>query len=143
STSLSPILPHATRTLLPYTALFRATADPNVEAFTSEERFSVDEELCPTPASDATVSKAERTPAPQVATVVADAWLLELPEGGVREVFRHLAVHGSVNEAEATRMLGGGRQFRNFSRRFEEYARRAPFSAHVKTVSGTKCYVRG
>jgi hypothetical protein len=72
-----------------------------------------------------------------------DGWLLELPEGGVRDVFRHLSVHGSVNEAEATRMLGSARAFRRFSRSFEVHARLAPFSVRVEVASGSKCYVLG
>lgn len=72
-----------------------------------------------------------------------DAWLNEMPAGGIRDVFRHISVHGSVNEAEATQMLGGARAFRKFSRELDEHAKLAPFKVRVSVVSGTKCYVRG
>ena len=69
-------------------------------------------------------------------------WLDALPEG-VREVFRQLADHGSINEAEATRLLGGPRQFRAFSRELDRYRLQAPFTIRVEVASGTKCYLRG
>nr|MBA3406014.1 hypothetical protein [Gemmatimonadaceae bacterium] len=72
----------------------------------------------------------------------APEWLSALPDG-VREVFRHLADHGSINEQEATRLLGGARQFRNFSLHLDDYRSRAPFAVRVDVSSGTKCYVRG
>ncbi len=124
-----------------------ATGELHVEAAVTSERFGVDA-LVPARASEPAAGskdapKQEPKPTPAVRAGKLEAWLLELPEGGVREVFRHLDVHGSVNEAEATRMLGGGRQFRAFSRKFEEFARVAPFGIFVQTLSGTKCYVRG
>ncbi|MBP9202684.1 MAG: BREX-6 system phosphatase PglZ [Kofleriaceae bacterium] len=73
---------------------------------------------------------------------VPAAWLDALPPG-VREVFRHLADHGSINEEEATRLLGGPRQFRAFSRDLDTYRVQAPFGIRVEVTTGTKCYVRG
>jgi hypothetical protein len=72
----------------------------------------------------------------------ADAWLLALPEGGVREVFRHLMVHGTINETEATRLLGSPREFRKFSREVDVHAAVAPFRVRADMSSGIKCYVR-
>jgi PglZ domain len=89
-----------------------------------------------------------RTRAPAVAVVPAAAaasapeWLALLPDG-VREVFRHLAEHGSINEQEATRLLGGARQFRNFSLHLDDFRHKVPFAVRVDVSSGTKCYVRG
>ncbi len=68
-------------------------------------------------------------------------WLVDLPEP-VRDLFAHLADHGTVSEAEATRMLGGPRQLRRFSARFEEYAARAPFRVRIEMVGGVRTYVR-
>ncbi len=44
------------------------------------------------------------------AATASDQWLLELPEGGVRQLFQHLAQHGGVTESEASTILGGGRK---------------------------------
>lgn len=118
-----------------------ATGELSVEAFVSAERFDVENRVASAPAEEPKKS-GKAAPAKEQGRAT-DAWLCELPEGGVRDVFKHLNDHGSVNEAEATRMLGGARQFRSFSRRFEEYARIAPFAVLVQTASGTKCYVRG
>jgi hypothetical protein len=72
----------------------------------------------------------------------AGGWLERLPEGGVRQVFEHLAAHGAVTETEATAMLGGPRPFRRFALHFEEYAARAPFGVRIDVVGGVKRYVR-
>ncbi len=69
-------------------------------------------------------------------------WLASLPEGGVRQLFEHLAAHGAVTETEAMTMLGGGRQVRKFTRNFEEYAAKAPFAVRIDVVAGVKRYVR-
>ena len=79
---------------------------------------------------------------PQEIADPARGWLDELPAGGVRELFGHLAAHGAVTEAEALTMLGGGRGLRRFSRRFEDHARTAPFGVRIDVVSGVKRYVR-
>jgi len=72
----------------------------------------------------------------------AKAWLKTLPEGGVRALFEHLALHGTINEAEAIRILGSPRKARSFARKFEGYAAKAPFSIRVDTAGGGKYYVR-
>ena len=69
-------------------------------------------------------------------------WLDNLPEGGVRELFAHLAAHGTVTEAEAVGMLGNQRALRRFAIRFEEHAAKAPFGVRIGFVSGVKRYVR-
>jgi hypothetical protein len=66
-------------------------------------------------------------------------WLLTIPEPA-RHVFRHIAEHGVVNEAEATRLLGGARYFRQFSLEFDTY--RCPFRVRIDMSAGIKCYVR-
>jgi hypothetical protein len=92
-----------------------------------------------TPAAAAPASAVTPRPAPPA----ADPEWLEAMQAGVRAVFRHLMLHGSINEEEATRLLGGARQFRAFSRGIDEHARRAPFVVRTEMRAGTKCYVRG
>lgn len=76
-----------------------------------------------------------------ISAVEDGRWLDEL-EGGVRQLFEHLSAHGTVTEAEALTMLGGGRSLRRFSARFEEYAAKAPFDVRIDSVGGVKRYVR-
>lgn len=69
-------------------------------------------------------------------------WLEEFDNEGVRKVFGHIQRFGGIDETDATEMLGGPRQFRSFSRRFDDYASRAPFAVHIDTSSGQKRYVK-
>jgi hypothetical protein len=69
------------------------------------------------------------------------AWLTDLPTPD-RYVFQHIAKHGSINETEATQLLGGARQFRRFSGRLEEHLARVPFKVRIDVSGGMKCYVR-
>ena len=69
-------------------------------------------------------------------------WLLELPSGGVRQLFEHLAAHGAVTEAEVISMLGGARQARKFARQFDDHVARAPFDVRIDVVGGVKRYVK-
>jgi hypothetical protein len=89
------------------------------------------------------VSTADKGKTPVKPAQKDERWLLDLPEGGIRDVFRHLATHGTINEADATRLLGGPRQFRKFSRELELFLVVLPFAVRVDVSSGTKCYVRG
>ena len=74
---------------------------------------------------------------------VADrAWLAELPEGGVRRLFEHLASHGSINEAEAVELFGNPRKLRRFSMKFESYAALVPFGVRIEAGAGGKRFVR-
>jgi hypothetical protein len=72
----------------------------------------------------------------------ARAWLEKLPEGGVRDVFGHLAAHGVVTELEAAAMLGSQRAVRRFALDFEKHAACLPFGVHIQVVGGIKRYVR-
>lgn len=78
------------------------------------------------------------------ATVVAasETWLDQFPEAGIRQVFEHLATHGTVTENEAAAMLGGARGLRRFAVDFETYAQRAPYGVRIDVVAGVKRYVR-
>jgi len=69
-------------------------------------------------------------------------WLLLLPEGGVRDLFGHLAEHGAITEPEAAAMLGGPRELRRFARQLEGFAAKVPFGVHIDVVAGVKRYVR-
>lgn len=115
--------------------LRNATRSASVTPFVTSERFLVEWRTnAPTP-----------TPPPPSSTpqiLTPPAWLDALP-AGVREVFRHLADHGTINEIEATKLLGGARQFRNFSLHLDEYRQRAPFAVRIDVSAGIKSYVRG
>ena len=105
------------------------------------ERFQVILRARPAPVPAAPPRVPAASPRDARAAVPA-GWLEALPPG-VREVFRHLADHGSINEEEATRLLGGPRQFRAFSRDLDTYRLQAPFAIRIEVTTGTKCYVRG
>jgi len=77
-----------------------------------------------------------------VVSVSTAGWLQELPVGGIRQVFEHLAAHGTVTESEVANILGGPRLARRFAVRFEEFAAKVPFGVRIKVVSGAKRYVR-
>jgi hypothetical protein len=70
------------------------------------------------------------------------AWLAQLPDGGVRELFAHLHARGVVTESEAQAMLGSARALRMFSLDFERHAEAAPFLVRIEVVAGVKRYVR-
>ena len=53
----------------------------------------------------------------------------------------HIVEHRVITEAEATRMLGGAKQFRKFNRRFEDNAARVPFRTRVEQTASGKRYV--
>lgn len=108
-----------------------ATRSATVQPFVTDERFQV-----------VLRTRAPAVPPPPQPEATAPAWLDALPPG-VREVFRHLADHGTINEIEATKLLGGPRQFRNFSLHLDEYRQRAPFAVRIDVSAGTKSYVKG
>lgn len=68
-------------------------------------------------------------------------WLRLIPDPA-RRVFHHIAEHGAVNEEEATRILGGARHFRQFSREFETYRSCCPFRVRIEMAGLIKSYVR-
>jgi pSer/pThr/pTyr-binding forkhead associated (FHA) protein len=112
--------------------------DPTMPVFllTTEEERSP--ERAPVPK--------EESP-PTLSAVVEDleasklTWLTAIPLPD-RSVFRHLALHGSINEEEAVRLLGSPRQFRRFSGQFEVLVLHCPFKVRIETSGGLKCYVR-
>lgn len=114
-------------------AISHPSAVVNVTPCVLDARFAV------TAANTAAEPSSRRNPAPSTAT---NDWLNELPEGGVRELFQHLAAHGAVTESEAVSMLGSQRKLRKFARNFEDHAAKAPFSVRIDVVSGIKRYVR-
>ena len=86
--------------------------------------------------------KSITTAATGIPVVPSTDWLTDLPEGGIRQVFAHLAAHGTVTELEAAAMLGGPRGLRRFALKFEFYAAKAPFDIRIAMSAGTKLYVR-
>ena len=67
----------------------------------------------------------------------------EATEPKLRFVLLMRADHGTINEAEATKLLGGPRQHRAFSRDLDTYRAQLPFAVRVEMASGGKCYKRG
>lgn len=110
-----------------------ATRSANVVAAESVTRFQVE------------VRETVKPPAPGGASSATDErWLEAFPDPGVRAVLRHLAVYGTIDEAEMTKMLGSGRAYRAFCRAFDDhYLPRLPFPARIETGSGSKLFVRG
>ncbi|ACL64503.1 hypothetical protein A2cp1_1158 [Anaeromyxobacter dehalogenans 2CP-1] len=92
------------------------------------------------PAAEPAPSPAVRSPPP--ATGQVPAWVEALADDGVRRVFLHLAVHGSVTEPEATSFLGSPRAYRRFALELEEHARHAPFRVRVEATGDGKRYVK-
>ena len=105
--------------------LFHPTGAEEVQAGRTARRFAV--------------AGARIEPA---AEVTDRTWLSELPEGGVRRLFEHLAAHGSITEAEATELFGSPRKLRRFSMKFESYAARVPFGVRIEASAGGKRFVR-
>lgn len=81
-------------------------------------------------------------PAHSADSASRSGWLEELPEGGVRQIFEHLAAHGTVTENEAATMLGGARGLRRFALQFEALVQKAPWAVRIDVVAGVKRYVR-
>ena len=112
--------------------LYHASAIAEVGPFRPESRFAV------TPAASPTAIAGS---AAGIADNANMGWLADIPEW-VRQVFQHLAVHGSVTEDEATKMLDGPRNARRLAVQFEDLTRKAPFGVRIDVVSGVKRYVR-
>jgi hypothetical protein len=79
---------------------------------------------------------------PTLAPPAPAQWTDRLPDDGTRQVFTHLYDHGSITEEEAARMLGGARQLRRFSLRFEELVPLTPLKVQIENAAGVKRYVR-
>jgi hypothetical protein len=109
--------------------LFHPGAVADVRSITLDSRFPVSATRAPSP-----------TPAPVLS--VRASWLDQLPEGGVRQIFEHLAAHGTVTENEAASMLGGARGLRRFALQFEAFVQKAPWGVRIDVVAGVKRYVR-
>lgn len=73
---------------------------------------------------------------------VSEAWLDAFDNADARKMFEHLATHGSINEQEATQLLGKPRRFRRFARNFDDYKQLAPFVVSIETINGMRRYVK-
>lgn len=104
-----------------------------VRPFVPDARFAVTAIRTPSSSS---------SPAPVAAHAGRASWLDQLPEGGVRQLFEHLAAHGTVTENEAALMLGGARGLRRFTLEFEALVQKAPWGVRIDVVAGVKRYVR-
>jgi hypothetical protein len=112
--------------------LYHAGAMADVVSYEPETRFAVSATRASIPLSLAT----------EVVSGSRGTWLDQLPAGGVRQVFEHLAAHGTVTENEAAAMLGGARGLRRFALQFEALSEKAPWGIRIDVVAGVKRYVR-
>ena len=71
-----------------------------------------------------------------------EAWLEAIEDTGFRQVFAHIAAHGSIAETEIAAMLGSPRAARRFSVQFDALAERAPFRVRIENLAGVKRYAR-
>jgi hypothetical protein len=112
--------------------LHHPSAVVDVKPFVPDTRFAV------------TAARRPSSPAvPSAAVGVAStSWLDQFSDSGIRQVFEHLATHGTVTENEAATMLGGPRGLRRFAIQFETHAQKAPFGVRIDVVAGVKRYVR-
>ncbi len=65
-----------------------------------------------------------------------------IEDEGARRVLEFLSKHGSVTEKDATRVLGGGRQFRRFSRQVAQWSEFLAFGIRVESSAAGKRYVK-
>ena len=148
--------------------LYHPSGTHAVESARVDERFAVTvvraaasepsaNETATQPASNAAEVKAGTggSPGPAAATEASapsagaakrepaeDEWLEAYDDEGARRIFAHLNAYGSVSESQLIDMLGSPRKLRKFSRRFEDYAKRAPFLVLIKVVGTGKLYVK-
>ncbi len=80
--------------------------------------------------------------APEAPVDSGTDWLEALPTGGVRQIFEHLAAHGTVTESEAIAMLGNARKARRFARTFDDHVALVPFDVRIDVIGGVKRYVK-
>lgn len=102
-----------------------------IEPLTPEEFFEVTGSASPAAQPGAAAGQA----APE------SNWMA-IEDEKARGVLKHVATHGSVTEAEATRMLGGARQFRRFSRQINQWQRFLSFNVRVEPSAAGKRYVK-
>ena len=111
--------------------IYHPSAVAEVDPCRPEARFAVNAQAS-TPVSSTSMVGAD---------VTDMVWLEDMPEW-VRQVFQHLAMHGTITEDEAAKMLGGPRNLRRLAVQFEPLARKVPFGVRIDVVAGVKRYVR-
>lgn len=74
--------------------------------------------------------------------VLSDAWLDAYDMPLHRKAMAHIATHGEATESDLLMLLGSSREIRKFSKRFEEYAARAPFVMKISYSPAGKIYQR-
>jgi hypothetical protein len=97
-------------------------------------------------ARKASGARPERAPPPAPPLVPAGPlrdWLDALENPGHRHVLGHIAVHGSLTEADAADLLGGAGEARRFAARLDGLlGPEAPLRVRVASVNGMKRYER-
>ena len=73
----------------------------------------------------------------------APSWLEGITDPGHRRALLHLQEFGHLNEAEAVRLMGGGRALRRFTNRLDGYVAVLPFKVRVEPgAAGGKTWVK-
>jgi hypothetical protein len=116
--------------------LFHPSGTQAIEPLVIERRFDVTE------AKPAVAKSTEPKPEPPPAAPAGSSWLDVYEDPKVRRVFAHIEQFGSINDQEATAMLGSPRAFRSFAGKFEQLAGPAPFAITIEVVGATKRYVK-
>lgn len=124
--------------------LLHTAGEADVEPGVVSERFTVS--VVPTgtppPVTDEPEDEQETAKEKPVGSGDGAGWLQNLPGDDVRSVFLHLEQHGVITGEEVDSKLGGVRAGRRFSRKFEEFARLAPFEIRIDSIDGMKRYVK-
>ena len=118
--------------------LYHPMASLDLDPCVPDARFAVTALRAPTQPPPPP-APGEPPPAP---TATATAWLQQIPEGGMRQIFEHLAAHGSITEAEATKMMGSARAYRKFANAIDDLKKKAPFDVRTEVLGAIKRHVR-
>jgi hypothetical protein len=118
--------------------LYHPMASLDLDPCVPDARFAVTALRAPTQPPPPP-APGEPPPAP---TATATAWLQQIPEGGMRQIFEHLSAHGSITEAEATKMMGSARAYRKFANAIDDLKKKAPFDVRTEVLGAIKRHVR-
>jgi hypothetical protein len=115
-----------------------------VEVFHPDAIEDIDPIILPAYFNVSGSSVGETTPTKEAATeaVRETDWKESFEDPAIMSVFLHLQQHGSLTEEELSQMLGNPRQARRFSRDFEQYVEKVPFSVRIETTTSGKRYVK-
>lgn len=93
----------------------------------------------PPPARPSTATVPETAP---VSSATHEAWTHKIEDAQFRQAALQVQRFGSLSEKELHEMVGGARRARRFDLSIDEWFREAPFRLQVRSVKGTKLYVK-